>query len=450
MFSENYFLSIENSLVLFGLTVLYGLIYIGKHYPNWLTRFYILLYAAPFSGLLGYFFEENFLWWRGVPLAETLISDKDIMRKLMAIGNAGLTGLVTGLMMLDMKKPVYQPVPQLQKYSSTLTMPTYLLLLFVAILFSSFSASEDNLFVAEYASEGLGGEAVKKYGFNSSFLVSYCLVILLYIDFERESKTKAKWKLYFLLIGVTYIVFVHGLLTGDRESANLVVALLLLHITSVKREKTLSWIQAKYFFKVKIKKSLKWLLPTILVFFMLGSLRHVLLDIESIDWEYAVKYNFQANTWTGVLLTNLGTVYNYENPQLSYFFGETYIDYILSLPPSFIAHYYGFLRPMDLPEASPNYWFPGISGGGIHIVNVPFANFGIWGSYLILSIIGTLISYGEKANLRSLKGRLLYSTLSVTGFHWFWYGDMNFVRASIITTLTYVMYIYMTKRYSIR
>jgi hypothetical protein len=137
---------------------------------------------------------------------------------------------------------------------------------------------------------------------------------------------------------------------------------------------------------------------------------------------------FQENTWTSILLTNLAQAAQFRNGTANYLYGETYVDYFLSLPPGILTRSLGIQRPLE-SDRGPNWWFIGISAGGIHIVVVPFRNFGIVGAFLILAAIGWFIGWVEMRNdQRRFWGRFLYGAIGVASFFWFWYGDMYLVR----------------------
>ena len=144
------------------------------------------------------------------------------------------------------------------------------------------------------------------------------------------------------------------------------------------------------------------------------------------------------NTWTGVSLTNLGLAEESASG-MSFRLGGTYRDYILSLPPGIITRFLGYERPLDGDDA-PNRWFE-VAGGGMHPVVVPFANFGIVGAWLILASIGFFVSscdnYGDS---RIFSHRFFYGTVLCSSMLWFWYGDMNIVRAIMSYMISVVAY----------
>lgn len=91
----------------------------------------------------------------------------------------------------------------------------------------------------------------------------------------------------------------------------------------------------------------------------------------------------------------------------------------------------GYVRPMDT-HANPARWYrdTGVSAGGMQPAVVPFRNFGILGVLGILFLIGVFIGCVELyCETGTFAARLLYGCVATTSMLWFWYGDMNVVRA---------------------
>jgi hypothetical protein len=121
--------------------------------------------------------------------------------------------------------------------------------------------------------------------------------------------------------------------------------------------------------------------------------------------------------------------------------GETYVDYLQSLPPGFITRPLGIERPLE-SDRGPGFWYFPLAGGGIHLAVVPFKNFGPFGLVVVLAMIGFAIGYVDAINsgTRSSWIRLLYASIAAALPHWFWYGDMNVIRAVMIAALIWMFY----------
>jgi hypothetical protein len=147
------------------------------------------------------------------------------------------------------------------------------------------------------------------------------------------------------------------------------------------------------------------------------------------------------NTWTAVLWTNLGTACEHRHGVLHYKLGQTYVDYLLSLPPGVITRPIGFERPLEAAGMIVFEDPAGLSAGGLHVVIAPFKNFGMAGALLILALYGWLAAKLDIMNTRgTLAARLLWASTMCAGFLWFWYGDMPFIRALMMAFLTYWLY----------
>ena len=76
----------------------------------------------------------------------------------------------------------------------------------------------------------------------------------------------------------------------------------------------------------------------------------------------------------------------------------------------------------------------------MHPVVVPFANFGIVGAWLILASIGFISSCDNYGDSRVFSHRFFYGTVLCSSMLWFWYGDMNIVRAIMSYVISVVVY----------
>ncbi len=442
-------LPIEWGVLVLGLVALCGIVFVRVSRMSLLPRLMILLYAMPFSTLVGYWFNKDYIWWStGVPKAVELIKDRVLVDQMAMVGIVGLSGLIAGMLLVSpirfkiTRVRLDETISSLPIRKRTLSFSMFIVGLCVALFLSWLSAPAKDVFTASYASGGLGGIATAQLGFNASFFVSYILLILLYIDAESETARPRikKFKLLGVLLVTGYIVVILNLLRGDRESLGLIVGFIALFLTgpisvsAFRRLRSVEWSRFR-----------KLLLPAAIVFvvfLMWGSFRSLLTPKtrSNINLNYAVTYNLKYNTWTGVLLTNLGLAVQYHYGPMVYYYGKTYWDYLLSLPPGSLTKALGVSRPMDGQE-NPARWFPGISGGGVHIAVVPFKNFGIWGLFFVLGLYGFWIARLEKNNA-SLRfwPRILYGAIVTSSFFWFWYGDMNPIRAVMIALLLGILY----------
>jgi hypothetical protein len=265
--------------------------------------------------------------------------------------------------------------------------------------------------------------------------------VALAVDIERDRDAASRRKkLLTLGLGVAYVVVVFQLLRGDRESSGLIVALAALYLTSPLRKTT----RADSFAAIRkrIRRLTLPLLSAAVVYVWLGGARSLLIaGAESIGPMAMLQFGLSQNTWTAVLWRNLGTAWEYRHGLIHYKLGQTYLDYLLSLPPGFVTKAFGVDRPLEAWQGIAYEDPAGISAGGLHVVIAPFKNFGIAGALCVLFIYGWIGGYLDILNSRgSLAARLLWAATLCSGFLWFWYGDMPFIRAIMIAVAIYWMY----------
>ncbi|WP_164100395.1 hypothetical protein [Candidatus Laterigemmans baculatus] len=392
-----------------------------------LPRLTLFLYALPFSATVGYLFDQDFVWWE-TPMAVPLCLDPVLNARMVWIGICGLTGLACGIH-LRSAIGVQPPRESTQPRPRVLSAVPFFILLVAAVLLSQLSAPSKTIWEASYASEA-ATSAGANLNFNASFLVSYLILILLYIDSENEpsgSKRRGEKRIWIAAASL-YIVVVLQLMRGDRECTGLLAGIVALYLTSGHQSK--NWLLRN---REKLRRAAYVTVPSIAiicVLISLGFLRSTLSTGESALAELSTipKRALTLNTWTGVLLTNLGMVAEEARSDIDLKHGSTYVDYLLSLPPGMITQAVGYKRPMDGTN-SPNWWYDPLCGGGVHPCVVPYNNFGILGVFAIMALMGFFVTRCELlAQGHGLGNRVLYGCVVTVSMLWLWYGDMNLIR----------------------
>lgn len=392
-----------------------------------LPRLTILLYALPFSATIGYLFDPHFVWW-DTPLAQPLCLDPALNARMIWIGVCGLSGLAFGIQLRTAIGA--KPSPRnSQIHTRVLSAAPFLSLLLAAIVLSQISAPSETIWEASYASEQTESSGAKM-NFNGSFLVSYLILILLYIDSENEplGTGRRREKRIWLAAAILYIVIVLQLMRGDRECTGLLAGVIALYLTSGRHNG--DWLPRH---RETLRRAARVAMPVVVLFCLLvslGFLRSTLSSGESAIDELSTipKRALTLNTWTGVLLTNLGMVAEEATTGIEPLHGRTYADYLLSLPPGVLTKAIGYERPMDGTN-SPNWWYTPLSGGGVHPCVVPYNNFGIAGVFAVMAAIGIFVTRCELyARGHGLSNRMLYGCVLTVSMLWLWYGDMNFIR----------------------
>jgi hypothetical protein len=177
-------------------------------------------------------------------------------------------------------------------------------------------------------------------------------------------------------------------------------------------------------------------------FFTLGFIRSTLNDSGEawLDLRDSLDSAYRQNTWTAVALTNLALAAEMDGDHAEYYWGQTYLDYLASLPPGFLARWIDYERSVDR-EKGPSWWYLDVTAGGIQVAVVPYKNFGILGVFGVLGLFGMAISYCE---LRNATGtplfRTIYGAMTTCSFMWFWYGDMNMIRGLMAVFALVIVY----------
>jgi hypothetical protein len=402
-----------------------------------LTRVSVLAYALPFAVTLGYLFNRNFKWWP-TPEAIQLMSDELLIRQMIAVGTVGLIGLIVGIRLANRPLPPAPPRPTVNEYS--MSAPLYSAILLFAIGLSWISAPKGTLLTGAY-SEIVSSTAATDLHFNSAYFISYVIFVIAFLDSERTANVQLrKYKLATLAIVVAYVVIFLQLLRGDRESSGALVALAGLYLTSPSAHETWQGVLARH--QHRLRRMLMPAFLVVLLYALVGAVRNDVAAARrgAVEIDPVLTLIGLQSSWTAVLLTNLAIGAQYRAGDMDLLYGETYVDYALSLPPSLVTNALGIERPLE-PTTGPSWWSLGIGIGGIHAALVPFKNFGIFGVLLILSSFGFLIGRIERASLYGgFWGRLLLGTMLSTVLFWFWYGDMYVIRALMIAALIGVPY----------
>lgn len=436
LFESGYLLSTPLSVLLLFTLTGWGLWQIRLSPLSPLTRLMILLYFMPFLTTLGYLFDPNYTWWY-TPLSIAYMTDPNVTAGMLMVGLIGLVGLLTGMGLARALAPRRLEPASLSTTPRSLHPFAFVALLLMALFFSYINTPADTIFSAAYtAATGIAG----RFNFNAAFLVSYTILVALFIDTEQEKSRPhlRSFKRFFILLATVIILIFFQLLRGDRDSFGLVVALAALYLTEPSGRNIGT--------RMRSKRMRRYLLiggagAIVLVSFLaISTLRLRVANGDRVPLSTAIIEGAQESTWSAVLLTNLSLAAQYHQNRMITENGRTYLDYLYSLPPGFITHALGIERPIE-PHQGPNFWFTDISAGGLHIITVPFKNFHTPGVLVLLILFGYIIGRTEiiGQNPHWLH-RLWYGAFFVGSAQWFWYGDMPFIREIMIYALVAILY----------
>lgn len=428
--------------ILFALGM-WGLFWLRVGPVSLLPRLLTLLFILPFSVLLGYFGDPEFVWMR-TPRGMEVIEDAEVVSGMLLVGIIGLLALLSGFLLSKVVRGPFAPTyprsdtrPPVGTFRG-LDLLVFFLLLALALGLSALSAPSGTIFEAGYRSLEQGQALAEEVNFPAAGLASYLVLVLLLVDAERES-SKAWGRLKQLLaIGAVGIVVVFfQLLRGDRDSFGLLAAVVALFLTSPMGRR------AGVSLRSQARRRLGMLaLPGVAVvalFLITGWARNALAATGlNIDLWTALKLGLQFNTWTAVLWTNLTVAWEHAAGVLEYQWGGTYLNYLLSLPPGVVTNALGFERALESWNSLALVNPLGISSGGLHVVVAPFRNFGAPGVLGVLLLFGLGAGLLERWAMQSgFLARQLWASAICGSFLWFWYGDMPMIRAMMISVLLY-------------
>jgi len=405
-----------------------------------LPRLFILLYLTPFSVMAGYLWNPNFVWITA-PNCTALCQNRVLINQMLLIATAGLCGLMAGFdaVPLAWRRGLGRiPDEAPTRRPRTLSLPVAITTVLAAVMLSWLHAPARTIFSAPYTA-GISTDL------RAAYLISYLLLILMSVDAERDvfGSRSRKIKTRVLAVAVTFIVGILQFLRGDRESAGLVLGLAILYVTGAGVGLVRGRSASPFAARDRARQLVLPLGGCLLAMMFLGSLRHIASPrfLDPSTGRQLVHEYLTRNTWTAVARNNLGLATDYHYGTLEYLNGRTYVDYLRSLVPYTLAVKVGYLRPLDGP-ANPAEWYKClVSNGGMHPAVVPFRNFGIVGVIAVLFLAGAGICACEVWNESGRPAaRLLYGSIATSSALWFWYGDMNLVRALMVWAVMSLLY----------
>jgi hypothetical protein len=406
-------------------------------------------YALPFIHIVPYIWFDFdapsplVLW--GL-LANPYMVDRRIIELMSMMGAVGAAGFMAGTAVLYGKLPVvdHKATEALaSRPRRTLSMPFFLIWIGVAIILSWIKAPSETLLVSTY---GASAAAADNWNFGSAWMISAAFLLFAHADAMFDpSPTVGKLKRRIVLVTFVVIVVWLQLLRGDREALPCVLGALLMYYV---------WGQSL----VPGKKSLKGKgLPLLLGVLAIGAVsffvaalrsRGAGLGVAGLFGELMILSetdlfrfdNLIHGTWSAVLLTPLSTAGKYLSGELSLAYGKTYVDFVASIVPGFVADAIGYVRPIDALRG-PSYEMT-YGMGGTHAVVVPFMNFRMAGIFLVIALWSFAFAKLERHSMKRVTvANLALLGLIVTAIpHWLWYGEKNIMTTLMIWLILAVLY----------
>lgn len=359
----------------------------------------------------------------------TLINKPEINSFAMLNGLLSLNGVLLASVFFKPVKRTFDKIEMYKAKDNTVDLVAYGIICFVIFLIYFFlSRNSGNIIGNTYGELHQSKETFK---FTGVFYFFYTVLIMLFIDALYTSKQYIrKRKLTIIIALLLYVMIFANLLKGNRNIAGLIFAFFAVPLFFYKASQS---NEASKKFYASFQKNSKYLFVVIFVlFFLVGIVRNSLAT-RGISSEIIIQsllYFYKSSSWMGGYYATLGVAQEYSLGTIDYFYGKTYFDYFLSLPPSFIASALDYTRPLDIPSNAPGEWYRGFTVGGVHPSVVAFKNFGFIGVYGIFVLYGYFFFKLEsRINLLKPNTLFLYGCVLLSSLHLMWYGEMYMLRA---------------------
>lgn len=390
------------------------------------SKIVMIVYLAPFIHLYeylvyGYGYREQAF---GLLMSNPYSFIEPIIETMGLLAVVGVLGLLIGLISGG-KFSRRSTVPSKSTYAP-LPMGGFWFLLLLSLFFAFIDKPTQTIAEAAYtASLNL----LQKAGisFNGAWQMSYILLAAVYIDSVLSRDRTKTYVFVAALIVETYWQFS----TGNREIIGFYLFLLVMNTYRIRSTKQVVFL-------------LLSAIALLLVSQIVGAIRSMATNKDLFEMTAAMYENVYFDrmlhgTWSAVCLTPLSVAGDYYYGLLDFKYGSTYLDYFLSLPPSFLADMIGYTRPVN-GFAGPA-WEMRYGIGGTHAAVVPFMNFGIAGVFVIMLLYGFFLSRIEsKLAENGFYNLLLVGVFALNILFWFWYGEMYMIRGLMAYAFTAFLY----------
>ncbi len=410
---------------------------------SFLVPWFFVCYALPFIHVIPYLWfdfdrEAPQVMW-GMPVNPYMV-DQTVIELMALLGALGAIGFAVGA---GLGNGTFGSIKRFDlgggcgRARSSLSLPLFLVWIGIGVLLSWLYAPRQTIFEARYTE----GVAISQdWDFGSIWMISYITLVWCLADTLQDGdRARAKTKKIVFLSALVVVVGWLQLLRGDRESIPLVLASLLMSVRWSKQigghreANTRVWTR---------KPVVVGGVLMVVLAYLIGAIRSTLAGT---DWKDAVVLASEMwasgelslndlihGTWTAVLLTPLSVAGDYLAGSLPLKLGQDYLNYVLSLPPGFLANFLGYQRPIDAWHGPA--WEMTYGIGGTHALVVPFMDFRAIGVVGVLALWGYVVARVDKRTSAgvSVTHAALWGTLVMVAPHWFWYGDKYFINAMLI------------------
>jgi len=384
-----------------------------------LPRWMVILYFLPIAPLIENVFSDLPSYGSLMPMIFSLTTDTEVVQQVAAIAAVGLCAFVSGM-----------SVARLTRRTSTKLRGdegTVGALFFVTVMVSATAlvllTLPSTTIIQQAYSDVTSGEAkpLLDLRFSGAGFLVYMFLFAGLIDFDAE-RNRTRRTIKQVAWGLCFVALIGAnALRGVRNPIGLVVAVFAWWLVRLHKHRRLTLRRALSLFAVA---SL-----VIVSASEMDNLRVHLATGMYQPFEGLAQWSYSQQAWMGATWSLFGLSDSFLSGTFSLQHGQTYLDYALSLPPSIIANAVGYQRPIS-DSVNPAWWFQGYTVGGMHPTVVPFANFGILGVLVVMTMVGWVIGRVEEFSSRDdFASQLFYGSAFVGSLFWFWYGDMYEIRA---------------------
>lgn len=389
------------------------------------SKIVMIVFLAPFVHLYEYLIygytprEHAF----GLLMSNPYSFVQPIIETMGSMAVIGALGLLIGLLLgLDNRSRFATS----GKAYRALPMAGYLFFIFLSLFFAYIDKPVQSIAEANYTAS-VNLLELAGISFNGAWQLAYVLLAVAYIDSLLSGQKLKTYLFYTVLLIETYWEFS----TGNREIIGFFLFLLVMNAYRIKNKKNIILL-------------LLLALLLLVVSQIVGVLRSMATGKDAAEIIALMYDNFYLNrmiqgTWSAVCLTPLSVAGDDYYGLLHFKYGSTYLDYVLSIPPSFLADFIGYTRPIN-GLAGPA-WEMRYGIGGTHALVVPFMNFGIFGVFFIMMLYGWLLSKIEsRLKNNNFYDMLLVGVFCISLLFWFWYGEMYMVRGLMAYAFAAALY----------
>ena len=388
----------------------------------------------PFIHLIPYALPDNIvndIFMFGSGEGAIVLYDRKIVELTAMIGATSALGIAFCISIFDLKQKynLYSTLNISGDFIKTLPLVFWFFWFFCGlILFVGTTPMGGSIFNSQYHMQTRGFLDI----FPSAYLISYIILIFVIVDafLDRTSFNRGKIKKFFCLSIFFFISIV--LSTGTRETLPLILGIILFYYYWANLYLKNNSIQ-----KFPFKKLLLFVLILLFIGSIMGYIRSEAVDKNFVELVELIKIKLSLNffllgTWSSSFVTTLSVAHDYVDGIQEFKFGKDYYNLFVSIPPSFVADFFGYTRPIST-FAGPAYEMR-YGQGGTHITVLPFRNFGIIGVFIISAIWFSIILYLEKnCNRRfSVITLSILVTIVTVAPMFLWYGEKTAITGAII------------------